>query len=1098
MRNAFIVIICLLYHFSSAQFIPNKGQWKENILFRKNIPGGTVFFEEGKLTYHLAHAKNFAEHGHAPKRGESDTANNRIRLHAYEMQFVNSDRNAVKKGVQASAEKLNFFIGNDTSKWTSNVSTFEKVRYNGLYPGIDFLFYEENERPKYDFIVHAGAAVSDIKLKYNGVRKMCLEHNELKIQLSFSDVVEQLPIAYQVIAGKKVSVPCHFVLHNGVVSFTVGESYNKAFDLVIDPLLIFSTYSGSTADNFGYTATYDEDGFLYAGSTVFWMGYPTSLGAFDSTWNGTNQFYNVNGEIFGSPDIAITKYDTSGTKRIYSTFLGGWFCEVPHSLVVNSKGELLIYGTTGSDDFPVTKNALDTSFGGGNISNLANGIFVNYFFGSDIILSKLSADGSKLLASTYYGGTKNDGLNERLNYNYADQMRGEVIVDKDDNVFIASSTSSSDIANVSGFQNTKNLLSDALVAHFSADLSTQIWATYLGGNENDAAYSIVLDAQENLVLAGGTTSPDLATTLNALYPMYQGNPSDGFIAKISNDGSLLNALTYFGTAAYDQVYFVKIDKLQNIYVYGQSESMDSTLVKNAKYHSVHSGQFVSKLKNDLSDFIWSTTFGSGDGRVNISPTAFMVDLCNKVYLTGWGSNKAGFDGLPNYLKGGAKYNGAQGSDGMEVTPDAMQPNTLGSDFYIMVLEDDASQLSYASFFGGDLSSEHVDGGTSRFDKKGKIYQAMCAGCGGHSDMVIAPANAVSPENKSNNCNIGVFKMDFLIPNVVADFKASDACATQNYTFKNSSLLQKNTSFHWDFGDGASATQFEPTHKYVTAGDFVVKLRISDPTACNLVDSISKTIHVQSYKTQVLAADTICAGESVQIGFAENPNYSSYLWRPAMGLSDSAIANPIASPAKSTNYVLLANKAVCQDSFLFALTVIPVTGFLTTSADADTILKGHSTQLHVAPIDLAVLWKPAASLSGDTLHDPVASPLVSTTYTVSLKTNAVNSCISTDSITVFVYDGKCGKNDVYVPNIFTPNADAKNDVLFVRGNNITELYFTIYDRWGEMVFETRDQHLGWSGDYKNQSADPAVFVYYLTVKCGANNSYFEKGNITVMR
>jgi gliding motility-associated-like protein len=375
---------------------------------------------------------------------------------------------------------------------------------------------------------------------------------------------------------------------------------------------------------------------------------------------------------------------------------------------------------------------------------------------------------------------------------------------------------------------------------------------------------------------------------------------------------------------------------------------------------------------------------------------------------------------------------------------------------------------------------------------------MCAGCGGNSDMAIKPSNAVSPTNNSPNCNIGVFKMDFLIPNIVADFKTAPACASQDFQFNNTSLLQQNTSFHWDFGDGDTSALFNPSHAFKLPGSYLVKLVLSDPTACNLKDSIVKQIAVQAYKKQDLGQDTICSGGSQQIGFAPSGAYNSYLWKPTAGLSDPTIANPIAAPDTTTHYQMMANTGVCQDSFAYVLYVIPVTGFLNASSDVDTIVKGNSTLLHVIPTDLSVVWTPSATLNNDTLFDPLASPLSSTTYRVSLKTGLFNACTSIDSVTVFVYDSKCAKNDVYIPNIFTPNGDGKNDVLYVRGNNITELYFTIYDRWGEEVFHTTDQTIGWKGDYKIQTSDPAVFAYYLKVKCAGGKDYFEKGNITVMR
>ena len=1107
MRYKILLVLNFIFLGVFAQFIPNGGQWLSKVKYRAEVPGGLLFFEQSKLTYNFIHPVDKEKiHGHASRINEADTS---IRFHAFEMSFLNANEKAKIESASTSSDKFNFYIGNDQRRWASNLSSYRTLNYHQIFEGIDFLFYASEKGLKYDFIVHPGANPSLVKWKYNGANKYFIENNELKINLSFSQIIEQKPYAYQEINGRKVEVNCVFKIQDGIVSFVLGD-YNKEIDLVIDPLLIFSTYSGSTADNFGYTATYDEDGFLYAGSSTFDIGYPTTLGAYDISFNSNpksgfavvwDPFFGWINAGFSNSDVAITKYDTSGTKRIYSTYIGGSLCEVPHSLVVNSKGELVIYGTTGSNDFPVTNNAYDTTFGGGLTANLSRGIDVNYANGSDIFISKLSVDGSAMLASTYFGGNQNDGLNLYLDYNYADQMRGEVIVDANDNIYIATCSYSSGLATGSVFQGAINGTADGVIAKFTTDLTTLTWASYLGGSNRDGIYSIVLDNNNDLIVAGGTTSNDLQTKpLTVLYPTFQGNPSDGFIGKISNDGSTLNVLTYFGTSKYDQVYFVKIDRFDNIYVYGQSESMDSTLIKNANYYSVNSGMFVSKLTNNLENFIWSTTFGSGDGKVNLSPTAFMVDLCNKVYLTGWGSPNFGFALIPNYLKnagGLVGYNGARGTAGMQVTPDAFQATTDGSDFYIMVLEDDASALSYGSFFGGNLSDEHVDGGTSRFDRKGKIYQSMCAGCGANSDMPIFPVNAVSPTNNSSNCNNGVFKMDFLIPNVIADFKANPVCASQSFTFNNTSLPQSNTSYFWDFGDGNTSTSFEPSHVYLSSGNYTVKLKLTDPTACNLADSIVKTVKVQAYQSYKAGEDTICAGESAQFAIAPAKPYNTYLWQPGKWLSDSTILNPLATPASTIDYLLLANDGVCSDSIHYKIIVIDNAGFLNATVDKDSILKGEGTTLHVTPATWNVQWSPAQYVNDPLSVNPVATPPVTTQFAVTLQANSSN-CVSSDTVTIWVYDVQCNEKDIYIPNVFTPNTDGKNDILYVRGNNIKELYFTIYDRWGEKVFETTDQNKGWNGEYKNMSADPAVFVYYLKVKCAGEKEFFTKGNITVIR
>ena len=263
-------------------------------------------------------------------------------------------------------------------------------------------------------------------------------------------------------APAAVHFPALFVKHvnfssqNNILSFYFPNSYDNTKDLIIDPTLIFSTYSGSSSDNFGYTATYDRSGFLYSAGTVFdfpsGSTYPT-LGAFQINHAGGTGFN-------GGTDIAITKYDTTGTFRIYSTYLGGSKSELPHSLVVNNLDELFVFGTTGSDDYPTTNGAYDTTFNGGPPFS-PSGLGVTFPNGSDIIVSRFSTSGGHLLSSTYIGGSENDGLNtsQKLKKNYADEVRGEIDIDKNNNIYLATCTYSTDFP-IAGnvFQPTLNSL----------------------------------------------------------------------------------------------------------------------------------------------------------------------------------------------------------------------------------------------------------------------------------------------------------------------------------------------------------------------------------------------------------------------------------------------------------------------------------------------------------------------------------------------------------------------------------------------------------------------------------------------------------------
>ena len=255
------------------------------------------------------------------------------------------------------------------------------------------------------------------------------------------------------------------------MSFDFPYGYDKSNDLIIDPTLIFSTYSGSISDNFGYTATYDNDGYLYSGSTAFGVDYPTTLGAYQQSFQG------------GVTDIAITKYDTTGTYRIYSIYLGGTSDELPHSMVVNSNNELFVLGTTGSADFPVTQDVVQPVFNGGT-SYFPSGLGVSFANGSDMFITKINKNGGALLSSTFLGGTNNDGLNisSKLKYNYADEVRGEIDVDINNNIYVSSSTSSNDFpVTQNAFNQNFSGDQDGCIIKMDNQLSTIIWSSYLGG-----------------------------------------------------------------------------------------------------------------------------------------------------------------------------------------------------------------------------------------------------------------------------------------------------------------------------------------------------------------------------------------------------------------------------------------------------------------------------------------------------------------------------------------------------------------------------------------------------------------------------------------
>ncbi|MFT6716496.1 MAG: gliding motility-associated-like protein [Saprospiraceae bacterium] len=917
---------------AKAVFIPNGGQWHENALMKCDLQGGSVFMEKDGFTFSFYDQSTF----HNLHEGGQDSV---LHFHAFKMAFLGSNSDVQVQLEEKTEGAYNYFIGDDHDNWASNLVGGKKVTYYELYDKINLSVYQSAGGLKYEFFVLPGGNTNDIQIQFSGLDSLGLIRNQIHLFTSLGKIIDESPYVYQ--NDSAMEIKSNYVLDQNILSFAITEKFDHTDTLVVDPELIFSTYSGSFSDNFGYTATYDNLGFLYAGGSVFGPSYPVTLGAYDITFNSYKKVDGNSGtwgEFWGISDMGISKYDTSGTKMIYSTYVGGSFCELPTSLVVNDRGELYILGSTSSSDYPTSATGYDQVFNGGDTVDLTNGVFVNYVNGSDLVVTKLSADGSALLGSTFLGGDGNDGLNfnASLRYNYADELRGEILLDGKQEVYVVSSTNSTNYPVTTGAHQTVfGGIQDGVITKFNTDLSNILWSSYIGGSDIDALYSVVLDKDDNPYVAGGTVSTDYPTTAGSYSPAYSGGRSDGVITHFDKTGASILESTFYGSDEYDQIYFIEKDKSGSIYIYGQTEKYDSTFIDNALYSKVGSGMLLSKFDSSLTTRHWSTIFGSGINSVDLSPTAFMVDLCDKIYLSGWGGS-TNFPSANNQL-----VNDASLMNGLETKMlssggiDYIDSTSLGSDFYLMMLEKDASALNYATFFGGNQSNEHVDGGTSRFDPKGKIYQSVCAGCGGNNDFPIKPVGtAHSSTNNGNffdyfdnnygpNCNNGLFKFDFRIPTIVADFIVPNVgCLDTNYHFLNTSNVRDSTTYLWSFGDDSTSTIKNPSHKYLNSGTYVVKLIIRDPTSCNLGDSISKIITLRDDSLILSKQDTSCIGDSLQIDLGLIfPISALYSWSPGSLFSDSATYLPKVLTDSSLNLTLIVtSEPGCADTVLYPIYV----------------------------------------------------------------------------------------------------------------------------------------------------------------------------------
>jgi hypothetical protein len=676
-----------------------------------------------------------------------------------------------------------------------------------------------------------------------------------------------------------------------------------------------------------------------------------------------------------------------------------------------------------------------------------------------------------------------------------------------------------------------------------------------------------------------------------------------------------------------------------------------------------------------------------------------------------------------------------------VSANAFQSTTTGFDFYLMVLQNNMSGLLYGSYLGGAIAQEHVDGGTSRFDKNGVVYQSVCGGCGGHSDFPTS-SGVWSSTNNSSNCNNLVFKFDFeLIPSAEFSSSVVQGCEDLSVTFQNTStqwdsylwdfgngdtssvifnpvvvfenpgtyevnlfvtdsvclitdtaqiqilvldslllnlndtislcssapylltaqtfgtanqfiwstqpnlnpplnnpqdstaLITQNgwyycqvsnglctafdsvfvqfdtplqasfsiadtigcaplvvqiqnsssttTSFLWNFGNGVvDSLTFEPTLTYTQPGIYQISLQISDsicqgtatfnlqvnvgpalevnaPTdllLCSSVDTMlipnilgtpnsivwssnnnfsdtlnlngspnlelidpqnawyyvevssaycsasdSVLLSIQAQDLEVESPSLICAEVPFVASIFPNPNFQQITWSPASvvlaGQGQPTVTVALSAPQYLYVTVETAQNCIIQDSvFVNVSSLNPLS--VVANANPLVILPNTSTQLLGQPTGAYTYnWSPSQNLSSATTQNPTALIDQTTLFTLTVSDGL---CSGSDTVLVKVYDSICQEPFVYIPNAFSPNKDGNNDKLYVRGQYIFEFVFRVYDRWGELVWETSNINDGWDGTYRGKLLDPDVYDYYLQVTCIGGLENIIKGNITLIR
>jgi hypothetical protein len=575
-------------------------------------------------------------------------------------QFVAANPAAKVTGEEELPGKINYLLGKDSSKWRTGVATYAKVRYEQVYPGIDLLYYGNQRQLEYDFVVAPGADPARIRLKLAEARKMYVNgHGQLVVQTAGGDVRWNKPEIYQEVDGQHRSVQGKYVLRAGhELGFAVAD-YDTARPLIIDPTLVYSTYLGGSGQEDAKGIAVDTSGHAYVLGGTFFGDFPTTAGAFQTTYGGQG-------------DVFVTELNPAGSGLVYSTYLGGSDSEYARGIAVDTSGNAFVTGITFSSDFPTTPGAFQTTLGSGDV---------------DAFVTELNPTGSGLVYSTYLGGS------------FYDESDG-IAVDTSGHAYVTGFTDSNDFPTTPGaFQTTNHpngiYSDDAFVTELNPTGSGLVYSTFLGGSVIDRGYGIVVDTSGNAYLTGLTYSSDFPTTAGAFQTTLSGG-LDAFVTELNPTGSGLVYSTYLGGSFDTAGYGIALDTAGNAYVTGITGSQDFPTTAGA-FQRTFGGiidAFVTKLNPTGSGLIYSTYLG---GSAYETENGIAVNTSGNAYVTG------------------LTY-----STNFPTTAGAFQTTFAGGDddAFVTKLSPTGSHLLYSTYLG---SSDEENGSGIAVDTSSNFY-----------------------------------------------------------------------------------------------------------------------------------------------------------------------------------------------------------------------------------------------------------------------------------------------------------------------------------------------------------------------------------------
>jgi gliding motility-associated-like protein len=985
---------------NSQLFEENLGQIKSydgavnsTVKFQANLGNLDMFLTENGIIYQFKKIKgsisntNFEKTEFLNSKFNLDTIEKQ-EIETYRMDLIleGSNKNAliIKEG---KSEAYTYYYDCGI---TDRVYSYSKIRYLDIYPGIDWVIYQNSEQIKYDFIVKPGVNPNVIKLKFMYHEDIkILEDGTLIISNRFGEIAEQKPVSYQ--QGAEISTS--FSLTENLVTFYISD-YDKSKELIIDPILIWATYYGGENMTFAHDIATDNIGMVYlSGST----NCKTNIaeGGYFGTYSSENRGY-------------LVKFNSNGLRLWSLYYMGdGLAC------VVDSSGHVLMGGSTISQEFISFnghQNNLNTENGNNN---------------PDAFLVKFDSSGQRIWG-TYYGGNGGDWISS-------------IVTDRLNNIYVTGTTYSRNSISYNGHQMEFDGLNDAFVVKFDKN-GQRIWGTYYGGLYHDSGSDLVIDNDGNIYIVGNTDSPNKIAH-KGLYNSYIGGTINGFIAKFNNNGILLWG-TYFGADGIDGLYAIALDDVSFFYVTGLTNKNIQGFTGNISNGAIRSS-YLAKLSVDCK-LQWGVYIG-GEGYT--FPSSLTTDRDKNIYLYGYTNSKNGIS-----------YSGFQNK---------FSDSEASVNYYISKFNEKGLKV-WSTYYAG--IKQGLGGG----------YFAICTDI--HDDIYICGFTDLT-----DNVSKDGHQNDFM--GKYCGFLAKiNPC---NSYYKEDSIFACE-QYIWPVN---GETYIENgTYEYI----FI------KPDGCDSILAIHLSIDTFPLHYNVVSSpQSGCVPLKVNFELSLDRK-DEFTWVLNSGNKDSVLGTP---NEKVLQYEY--NKAGIYSPFYKIITrggcEITIEGDTIEAFPVPNALFTFMPEDLLLPIDSAYVQFVNQSRGGIEFHwkimpildsiifEPVVIFENKGKYKVWLKAVNEHECADTFEKNINVQF----ISHFYMPNAFSPNGDGLNDLFRPVITDYLEMNFKIYNRWGELIYESFDDR-GWDGQYKGKPVEKGTYMYFIYMKDTNGTPLYFKGTFFLNR